>query len=497
MKISDRYFNRVVFAAMTVGFALLLIAAVVAVVAAQEKQRTTMLVIHTYEVERALDKFSILSEQLETARRGYILNHRQVSLDTYHRTVDAIPLQLDHIGRLTHDNPVQQKRLIALRAEAQLHVDSARQTFDRLANPNPAIQAMADFAVDSSFVSMLELRNQIAVMDGEEKRLLDQRMGAQDEASLLLNIVSGIAVALILVIMGGTFWIVLRYTADLNQTQDALRTLNAGLEEGVALRTAELSRANEEIQRFAYIVSHDLRSPLVNVMGFTAELEMAVAPLTVLIDRVDAEAPALMTTEARDAKADVPEAIQFIRTSTAKMDRLINSILRLSREGRRTLAPTPINLGVMLAAIRDTFAHRLGEIGAEIDVHGPFPPLVSDRLAIEQILSNLIENAVKYLQPGRPGRIAVAARSEGRRIIVDVVDNGRGIAPADQERIFELFRRSGIQDQPGEGLGLAHVRALAYRLGGVINCISSLGEGATFRLSLPTILVDLREGPAG
>ena len=202
-----------------------------------------------------------------------------------------------------------------------------------------------------------------------------------------------------------------------------------------------------------------------------------------------------MTSEARDAKADLPEAIGFIRTSTNKMDRLINSILRLSREGRRTLIPGPIDLGEMTAAIRDTFAYRLNEAGAELDVSGPFPPLVSDRLALEQILSNLVENAIKYLQPGRPGRVAVTASTAGRRVIIDVVDNGRGIAPSDHERIFELFRRSGVQDRPGEGLGLAHVRALAYRLGGVITCISSLGEGATFRLSLPTVLeVESREG---
>lgn len=82
-------------------------------------------------------------------------------------------------------------------------------------------------------------------------------------------------------------------------------------------------------------------------------------------------------------------------------------------------------------------------------------------------------------------------------MIIDVVDNGRGVAPGDQERIFELFRRSGVQDQPGEGLELAHVRALSYRLGGVITCISALGAGATFRLSLPKVLkVEPREGMA-
>ena len=72
-------------------------------------------------------------------------------------------------------------------------------------------------------------------------------------------------------------------------------------------------------------------------------------------------------------------------------------------------------------------------------------------------------------------------------MIVEVADNGRGIDPRDHDRVFDLFRRSGAQDQPGEGIGLAHVRALAYRLGGIVTCTSQLGEGATFRLSLPEV----------
>ncbi|QYE36801.1 CHASE3 domain-containing protein [Polymorphobacter megasporae] len=479
---------------MASGLVLLLIAAGVVVLAAGERQRSTALVVHTYEVERALDKFSILTEQLETARRGYLLHHRQASLDTYRRTTAAIPHQLDRLESLTRDNASQQTRIVGLRAEAKLHLDSAQQTFARLADPNPAMQAMADFAVDSSFVSMVALRNMTSVMETEEKRLLAIRRAAQDKASSDLNIILGVVGFLILGIMGGASWIVLRYTADLNVAQEALRSVNSGLEDAVTARTVELSRANDEIQRFAYIVSHDLRSPLVNIMGFTAELEAAIGPLTGLADRVDHSAPDLMQSDAREALADLPEAIGFIRTSTNKMDRLINAILRLSREGRRTLAPARVDIAGLAESIRDSLQFRLNELKAEIAIAPAMPTIVTDRLALEQILSNLIENATKYLQPGRPGRIVVSARREGQRVIIDVTDNGRGVAIADHERIFELFRRSGVQDQPGEGLGLAHVRALSYRLGGVITCISDLGAGATFRLSLPHALkAELRE----
>ena len=88
-------------------------------------------------------------------------------------------------------------------------------------------------------------------------------------------------------------------------------------------------------------------------------------------------------------------------------------------------------------------------------------------------------------RPGRPGVIRVTGGADFGRAWVDVIDNGRGIATRDHERVFDLFRRSGVQDQPGEGIGLAHARALAYRLGGTIEVQSELGEGSTFRLILP------------
>jgi signal transduction histidine kinase len=81
--------------------------------------------------------------------------------------------------------------------------------------------------------------------------------------------------------------------------------------------------------------------------------------------------------------------------------------------------------------------------------------------------------------------VTVRGREEFGRAIFEVQDNGRGIDPKDHERVFELFRRSGVQDKPGEGIGLAHVRALAYRLGGTVDCQSELDQGATFRLSVP------------
>jgi signal transduction histidine kinase len=107
------------------------------------------------------------------------------------------------------------------------------------------------------------------------------------------------------------------------------------------------------------------------------------------------------------------------------------------------------------------------------------------------VLGNLIDNAVKYHSSKRPLHIAVRGAEVDGRVVIEVADNGRGVDPRDHERIFELFRRSGPQTQAGEGIGLAHVRALVHRLGGVITCTSALDQGSVFRLSLPRVLVPI------
>lgn len=181
----------------------------------------------------------------------------------------------------------------------------------------------------------------------------------------------------------------------------------------------------------------------------------------------------------------MPEAVGFIRTSTNKMDRLINAILKLSREGRRALNAERVDLGRLLTAIRDSVQHQLGQAEATLKIASGLPTIVSDRLALEQIFGNLLDNAVKYLAKDRPGVIEIRGATARGRVEIEVADNGRGIPAADHERIFELFRRSGAQDRPGEGIGLAHVRALVRRLGGDITVQSDPGSGSRFIVALP------------
>ncbi len=485
----------VLLALMAVGFASLIAVGVAAWWVTGENRSHGRWVTHTYEVEVAIARATVLLEQTETTRRGYVIAGQPAYLTAYRDYAAKLPRAIDEIAALTRDNPRQQARVAVLRRVVGAIVVQRDRTIAAVdAGRRAAAQTL--FTAETGARPMRAAHEVLDGMTAEERWLLGVRDGDLEASQRRFNLVLTLAALLLAAVALLSLVVILRYTRDLGASRDTLHRLNDTLEEQVAERTADLSRANDEIQRFAYIVSHDLRSPLVNVMGFTAELAAATGPLAELVERAEAQAPGIVTDEARlAAREDLPEAIGFIRTSTQKMDRLINAILRLSREGRRVIAPEPLDLAAIAEGAVGAMRHVIDERGVEIAIERPMPPLVADRLAVEQILSNLIENATKYLQPGRPGRIEVSARAARGRVIVAVADNGRGIDPRDHQRIFDLFRRSGAQDQPGEGIGLAHVRALAYRLGGTIDLQSTLGEGATFRLNLPAAYQPPQEQP--
>jgi signal transduction histidine kinase len=328
-----------------------------------------------------------------------------------------------------------------------------------------------------------------------QEKALVLRSAAADRTGRILvgaQIATALLVVIISVLTGASFY---RSIRALKTAQSDLAGTNANLEKIVAARTAALTLANDEIQKFAYIVSHDLRAPLVNIMGFTTELEAAAKTVgrfvNAMVKSSGTEVP-IAVVEA--IEEDVPEAFNFIKTSTAKMDGLIGAILKLSREGRRVLTPEPLQMRPLLETIAATLKHKADEKDAEIIIQ-PLPSLTADRLAVEQIFGNLMDNAVKYLAPDRPGVITVRGTTKGPFALFEIEDNGRGIAPGDHERVFELFRRAGKQNVQGEGIGLAYVRQLVYRLGGTITLDSTFGQGTIFKLSLPLVGTKTQKDP--
>jgi signal transduction histidine kinase len=422
----------------------------------------------------------------ETSQRGYLLTGEDRYLAPYEAARTSLPGLVANFVKLSENHPARVAAAARVQGLTQAKLAELRQTIDLVKAGNRE-RALEVVRTDRGKNRMDELRSVLdTLISAEETEVADGLTSLKSDARrlILVNLIGGI---LIVAFGSAAFWLFIRYNRELQNAQSETQALNEGLEKRVAERTIDLTRANEEIQRFAYIVSHDLRAPLVNIMGFTAELEVGANALQKYFDMETPE-PADRAAAEAAVREDLPEAFRFIRSSTAKMDRLINAILKLSREGRRDLLPESIDLKQVFTVASESIHHQLAEGNATVELPSRAPMIRTDRLAIEQIMGNLLDNAVKYLSADRPGRIAVEVNEVKGRIVIGVRDNGRGIAPQDHERIFELFRRAGPQDRQGEGIGLAHVRSLVRRLGGDITVESRLGEGTTFYLNLPKSL---------
>jgi signal transduction histidine kinase len=234
-------------------------------------------------------------------------------------------------------------------------------------------------------------------------------------------------------------------------------------------------------------VSHDLRAPLVSLKGFSVELRHAIETLHRAGEALLVGLPEPERVEVAQAlREEIPEALGFIESSVTRMDHLTGALLRLSRAGHREFRMEELDAEALLRETVSSLAHQIQSRNIALEI-GPLPRITSDRAAIEQIFGNLLDNAIKYLDPQRPGHIEVSAEETADAAVFRVRDTGRGIAEEDMDKVFAPFRRVGVQDVPGEGMGLAFVKALLHRLGGRIECHSQLGVGTTFSFTLPRV----------
>ena len=451
-------------------------------------------VVHTVEVENQILLAQLQMRQAESAQRGYISTLLPDFLTDFDTAVSELTSDLTRLRQLVTDNPVQGHLLDELIPLSNQRIEEFRNTIAlaRTEHVDDAARIVREGVGRDAMSHIDDLAKQMRV---EEDHLFALRTASADRSQSLAASMTGVGSGLVVLLAGISIFLVRRSARARDAAEAQLRDNNLNLEATVDARTVDLREANDEIQRFAYIVSHDLRSPLVNIMGFTSELDelrtdifkriatlasASASPAPVAAGETE---PALEG-EDKQLSEGFSEALGFIKSSIAKMDRLITAILNLTREGRREFEPVEIDTRELIETIVATVAHQASEAKAQIRIE-PLPVIVSDRLALEQIFSNLIDNALKYLKPGVPGDISVRGRTKLGFAIFEIADNGRGIDPKDHQRILDLFRRAGEQDRPGQGIGLAHVRALVRRLGGTMSVSSELHNGSTFTITLP------------
>ena len=245
-----------------------------------------------------------------------------------------------------------------------------------------------------------------------------------------------------------------------------------------------LAHKTDEMESLLYASSHDLRTPLVNIQGFSQRLEKATADLASLLSgQTDGEL--LRAAMAPIVHERMPAALSRVLASTARMDGLISGLLRLSRLTRAELTPERLDMDRLVRSVIDTMEYQLRLAGAEAHVDR-LPACHGEAAQLGQVVSNLIDNALKYRDPRRPLRVRISGEAHTTEAVYCVEDNGVGIKPEYQERIWNVFVRLDPQGTaPGEGLGLTVIRRIVERHGGRAWVDSVPGRGSRFLFSIP------------
>ncbi len=244
-----------------------------------------------------------------------------------------------------------------------------------------------------------------------------------------------------------------------------------------------LRQKNKELEQIVYITSHDLRTPLVNISGYSKEttksLEEVVSILQNAEDLTVAKEKVSLIVE-----SDIAESESYISKNIFKMENLLSALLNLSRLGQQELKKEKLNMNNMMADIAKLMTYQVANIDTKLEL-SELPFCVGDAIQINQLFSNLIGNALKYLDSERSGVIKVSGRKEHNHSVYCVEDNGIGIAPEHQEKIFEIFYQLEPSKVNGEGLGLSIARKVVNSHGGKIWVESELCKGSKFFVSLP------------
>ncbi len=228
----------------------------------------------------------------------------------------------------------------------------------------------------------------------------------------------------------------------------------------------DLQRSNEDLERFAYVVSHDLQEPIRMIVSYAQLLQRRYG------GRLD---------------ADADDFIGFIEQGGRRMQALVTDLLAYSRISTQAQPLQPTDCTAVLREVLEGLRLQIEEVHAEV-AWTPLPTVVADASQLRQVFQNLIENAIKFRREGVPPRVHVAAERRNSMVQFSVADNGIGIEPPYYDKIFVIFQRLHAQERyPGTGIGLAVVKRIVERHGGRIWVESEPGKGSTFFFTLPAV----------
>jgi signal transduction histidine kinase len=426
------------------GFLVLAIISAASIFFVVISQSSSEWVAHTLNVENKLSNLQAVIRSAESSARGYVITDDPGYLSDFRTVVATIMPAFVDLKEITADNPVQQQALAELGPLIMQRLDGSQEIV-RLHNAGEKAVAAALVRSGPWRAVMKDVHTINVRMTDEERRLLELRTAKAALSSFLLLAINLAGIALMIALAAIAVLTVRR------MGEEALRESEK--------RSGELQAAVNELDAFSYSVSHDLRTPLRAIDGFS---------------RI------LLKHHAAELAPEPREYLQAVRDNTVQMGRLVDDLLAFAQLSRKELSKRRVpTAAIVEQVVRDV---QQQAVGRRVSVSvGELPPVWGDAALLKQVFVNLIDNAFKYTRLRKDAVVEIGARTIGGEQVIFVRDNGVGFDMQFTDKLFGVFQRlHRAEDFEGTGVGLAIVQRIVHRHGGRIWAEAAVNQGAAF-----------------
>lgn len=438
---------------LSLALFLLVLISFVTFYSVDQFENSSKLVEHTHLVIKQINQVASSVKDAESAQRGYLITGDEAFLQEHHDVVMNLPDEINKLRYLTKDNPDQKKSIDILEDLIDKRMRVLRLGIDMLADRG---EISGDETISlvggDGKQAMQQLRGHADYMIAMEDKLLGERARLVESkaASTKLWILFGNLVAIVLLL--SALWLIM---LEIKHRKIAQRSIEK--------TAAQLELTNKELESFSYSVSHDLRSPLRAIDGYSRMFEEDFA------DKLDDEGRRLLS---------------VIRVSSKKMGQLIDDLLAFSRMGRKPVDTAKVDMNTL---VDEVWFEVCTSSRTSLPLKkANLPAAWGDRALLRQVLMNLLSNAVKYSSKKSEQLIEITAKQSEHEVVYSVRDNGVGFDMRFYNKLFGVFQRLHTENEfPGTGVGLAIAQRVIVRHGGRIWAESKPDEYTIFNFSIP------------
>lgn len=465
-----------------------------------EHQSAQAKTIHSKDILATLESLSSAVFRMNAHARGYLITRSEELLTEVDATKRQLPLRVANLKSMVGDDEETknlvgelERELLAVVAEIDEALDFARKGMYR-----DAILRVRKSIDEQHLLQLVQLFNRLMSRERERERQQTNVLFARSTG--ILRIIAACTIVAVFVVPFALGLFARGIVGRLSTLNENVRRLQDGepllprlggsdelaqLDWTFHAMARTIRDRTVENELFVYSVSHDLRSPLVNLRGFSEEIALSCKELDELAAK-PSPARADIDRIRSIVREDLPASLKFIRSAVIRMASITDALLKLSRAGRVEYRWQQVQLGPVIENIVHALGNTISEKRCEVKA-AELPMVYGDPTALDQLFGNLLANALQYLDPSRPGEITVgtAERRDDGFVTIFVRDNGLGLPAAAKEKLFLAFQRFHTDRGPGEGIGLALTKRIVDRHRGRITVDSSEGAGTTFYVTLP------------